>query len=68
MPPYLTRPPLKKIPRSGKILAGFTLILAVLLVIVLTVPFFADWVYLKFILICGLGVANLGIWYKIKTT
>ncbi|MCK9630061.1 MAG: hypothetical protein M0R30_00305 [Methanoregula sp.] len=57
----------KKPSRSGKYVAGFTLLLAVLLVIVFTAPFFEDWTWLKFFLICGLGIANLGIMYLLRT-
>lgn len=52
--------------RLGKTVTGATILLAILLAIVLIHPFFADWIYLKFILICGLGMANLGILYLIK--
>jgi len=52
--------------RFGKIVTAATILLAVLLVVVFTVPFFEDWIYLKFFLICGLAFANLGILYLIK--
>jgi hypothetical protein len=52
--------------RFGKIVPAATILLAILLVVVFTVPFFADWIYLKFFLICGLAFANLGILYLIR--
>lgn len=52
--------------RFGKIVTSATIILAALLVVVFTVPFFEDWVYLKFFLICGLAFANLGILYLVR--
>jgi len=57
----------KKTSWFGKIVTVVTLLLAILLVIVLTVPFFEDWTYLKFFLVCGLGIANLAIMYLIRT-
>jgi hypothetical protein len=62
----VTKSPPAEITRFGKIMTGATILLAILLAIVLIHPFFADWIYLKFILICGLGMANLGILYLIK--
>ena len=67
MVPYLTKTHLKSIPGKGKILAGITVILTILMVIVCIHPFFFNWQYLKFFLVCGIGVANLLIWYTIKT-
>jgi hypothetical protein len=56
----------KEISRYGKFVTGATILLAVLLVIVFFVPYFADWIYLKFFIICGLALANLGILYYIR--
>ncbi|OPY48223.1 MAG: hypothetical protein A4E42_00149 [Methanoregulaceae archaeon PtaU1.Bin222] len=55
-----------EVSRFGKIVTAATIILAALLVIVFTVPFFTDWIYLKFFLICGLAFANLGILYLVR--
>jgi hypothetical protein len=63
----VTRPHHKDISRFGKIVTAATIVLAILLVVVFTVPFFADWIYLKFFLICGLAFANLGILFLIKS-
>jgi len=52
--------------RFGKIVTAATILLAVLLVVVFTVPFFEDWIYLKFFLICSLAFVNLGILYLIR--
>ncbi|HEX3002399.1 MAG TPA: hypothetical protein VHN82_08565 [Methanoregula sp.] len=57
----------KPIPRTGKVLAGITVILAIALVIICLDPFFKDFDYLKFFLVCGIGIANLVLWYTIKT-
>lgn len=62
----MTRPHHQDVSRLGKIVTAATILLAVLLVVVFTVPFFADWVYLKFLLVCGLAFANLGILYLIR--
>jgi hypothetical protein len=67
VPQYLTKTAGKSIPRTGKILAGVTVILAIALVITCLHPFFKDWGYLKFFLICGIGIANIVIWYTIKS-
>ena len=56
----------KEVSRFGKIVTAATILLAILLVVVFTVPFFTDWIYLKFFLICGLAFANLGILYLIR--
>jgi hypothetical protein len=53
--------------RIGTIVTAVTILLAVLLVIVFTVPYFADWIYLKFMIICGLGLANLGILFLVRS-
>ena len=66
-PSYVTTSRQKKTSWFGKIVTVVTLLLAILLVIVLTVPFFEDWTYLKFFLVCGLGIANLAIMYLIRT-
>lgn len=63
----MTSPQHQDISRFGKIIAAATILLAILLVVVFTVPFFADWIYLKFFLICGLAFANLGILFLIKS-
>lgn len=62
----MTRPHHQDVSRFGKIVTAATILLAVLLVVVFTVPFFAGWVYLKFFLVCGLAFANLGILYLIR--
>ncbi|WP_292421108.1 hypothetical protein [Methanoregula sp.] len=62
----MTQPRQKDGSRFGKIVTAATIILAILLVVVFSVPFFKDWVYLKFFLICGLAFANLGILYLIR--
>ena len=59
----MTRPHHQDVSRFGKFVTAATILLAILLVIVFTVPFFEDWIYLKFFLICGLAFANLGILY-----
>ena len=63
----MTKSRQKKPSRFGEYVIGLTLLLAVLLVIVFAVPFFEDWTWLKFFLICGLGIANLGIMYLFRT-
>lgn len=62
----MTRPYHQDLSRFGKIVTAATILLAVLLVVVFTVPFFKDWIYLKFFLICSLAFANLGILYLIR--
>lgn len=62
----MTRRHHQDVSRFGKIVTAATILLAVLLVVVFAVPFFEDWIYLKFFLICGLAFANLGILYLIK--
>lgn len=62
----MTRSRPKERSRFGKIVTAATIVLALLLVIVFTLPFFEDWLYLKFFLVCGLAFANLGILYLVK--
>ncbi|HEX3000868.1 MAG TPA: hypothetical protein VHN82_00625 [Methanoregula sp.] len=61
----MIRPHHQENSRLGTIVTAATILLAVLLVITFTVPFFENWIYLKFFLICGLAFANLGILYLI---
>jgi len=51
----------------GKIIAGIIIVALLWLVIVFAFPFFESWIYLKFFLICVLGLAFLGITYIIRT-
>jgi fatty acid desaturase len=50
-----------------RILAGITIIIGLWLVIVFAFPFFSHWIYLKFFLICAMGLAFLGITYLLRT-
>lgn len=51
----------------GKIVKAIITVTLLWLVIVFAFPFFEGWVYLKFFLICVMGLSFLGITYLIRT-
>ena len=51
----------------GKIVAVIVIVTMLWLVIVFAFPFFESWIYLKFFLICVLGLAFLGITYLLRS-
>jgi hypothetical protein len=51
----------------GKIIAAVIIVTILWLVIVFAFPFFEGWVYLKFFLLCVMGLSFLGITYLLRT-
>ncbi|MDD4138420.1 MAG: hypothetical protein PHT99_11110 [Methanoregula sp.] len=57
----------KKKSLFGKVVTGIFIVTILWLVIVFAFPFFEGWIYLKFFLICMVGLAFLGITYMIRS-
>lgn len=57
----------KKKSLFGMVVKGAVAIIVLWLVIVLAFPFFEHWAWLKFFLICAVGMGFLGITYLLRT-
>lgn len=50
-----------------KIVKGSAIVILLWLVIVFAFPFFEGWIYLKFFLVCVMGLVFLGITYLLRS-